>query len=356
MTRIREFAALALMLAVFAPEASAGPRALLSDLVVDSVTLLPDAPQPGQPVVLRVRIKNIGPAAAGASSVSIDAQGSSTVFAIPALDPGAEANISKVLRPGPGKTAVQVRADSAGVVVETNEANNAKSVIIETEAPKPDLVLAGFGAVPLSTGPAGSVRLTATVVNAGPGASPSASIVLRAGNEAAPPALPVSALQPGAKVTIERTVVIPGSDPKFQATATVDPAGAVAETNESNNTSQGIFWTRANADLAFQAVRAAPTAPIEGGNAVLYATVINQGSVPSVSCTATLKLSTEASTPPITVPALTPGASVTVARPLVGISAGSYTVKGTLDTTNVIAELDESNNTIDFNLVVQPRP
>jgi len=342
------------MSALFAPEASGGPRVLLPDLVVDSVSQVLDSPREGMLIVLIVRIKNVGRVASAASSVRIDVQGAPTLFQIPALEPGAEANIMRRWRLGPGKTEVQVRADAGNAVPECDEGNNTKSLTIEAAAPKPDLVLAGFAGLPLSTGPTGSVRLTATIVNAGPGASPPASVVLRAGNEAAPPALPVAALQPGASVTVDRTVVV--EDSKFLATATLDPAGVVAETNESNNTSQGLFWSRSIADLAFQMVRTMPTAPMEGGHTVVYATVTNQGSVASVPCTATFKLSSEASTPSIAVPAVAPGATASVSRILHGLSAGTYLVKGQLDTTNAVAELDEANNVIELNVVVNPRP
>ena len=109
------------------------PVVPLPDLIVDSVSINPSCKHyyfANEPNVLDVTVKNIGTAAAGASSASVSGASGTSVAAVGALNPGQSETVTitdPVARPA-GEVVTAI-ADCYGEVTESNEMNNTSSII-----------------------------------------------------------------------------------------------------------------------------------------------------------------------------------------------------------------------------------
>jgi len=103
------------------------------DLIVESVSINPACKHyyfANEPNVLAVTVKNIGTAAAGASNASVSGASGTSVAAVGALNPGQSETVTitdTVARPA-GEV-VTTTADCYGEVTESDETNNASSII-----------------------------------------------------------------------------------------------------------------------------------------------------------------------------------------------------------------------------------
>ena len=108
------------------------PDAALPDLAVDALTVLPAAPVLGQPTTLGVRVRNLGPAAAPATEISLAVVGPEgrTDIAerqpVPALAAGEEEQLSWPFAPqlGAGVYVVAVTVDPQQSIAERDESND----------------------------------------------------------------------------------------------------------------------------------------------------------------------------------------------------------------------------------------
>ena len=97
------------------------------DLVVDSVSHSPKSPTTSDDITITAVIKNIGTAAAPASSATITLPGEEfgAPLAVPALAPGESAIVTRVVNDlQPGDYTANAFADSGNAVTESNEENN----------------------------------------------------------------------------------------------------------------------------------------------------------------------------------------------------------------------------------------
>ncbi|MEI6607952.1 MAG: CARDB domain-containing protein, partial [Verrucomicrobiota bacterium] len=136
--------------------------------------------------------------------------------------------------------------------------------------------------------------------------------------------------------------------------AQADSAGAVTETNETNNSRNAtVIANIAQPDLIVSNLSWSPGTPTAGDTVTLTATVRNQGgaalpsSTPfstafSLGGTVAVSLTTD----------LLPGASTTVQTTWTAV-AGSHTLSATADSGGAVAEDDETNNTRSSTLTVR---
>ncbi|WP_156044052.1 CARDB domain-containing protein [Cellulomonas sp. HZM] len=222
----------------------------------------------------------------------------------------------------------------------------------------PDLqvsLLATSPSAPTTTTP---VTLSANVRNAGTGAATATTVVLTVdGTTAATVAVP--ALAAGASTTVTAVVGTRAAG-THAVVATVDPAGAVTESDESNNTATGSFTVSPDgvpvkADLVVQGLTTMPASPTTADVITLGATVRNQGTGASAATTVAFAVAGQ-QVGTATVPALAVGASSGVTLTLGTRAAGTYTLGATVDPTNVVAESDEGNNSATGSVTVTAGP
>jgi PKD repeat protein len=109
----------------------------MADLVVQSLAFAPPAPAIGQSVTFTVVIANQGAATAGAFRVRLDGSSLSTTAASAQLAAGATRTLSLVLPLTSSSETFTVYADDLGQVTESNESNNAQSLLVTASMPAP---------------------------------------------------------------------------------------------------------------------------------------------------------------------------------------------------------------------------
>lgn len=357
---------------------SARPLAIGPDLVVTAITA-PVTGGAGMAVALGDTTRNQAAGGTAASSTAFylspdAAWDAGDVLlgsrAVGPLAPGAsDAGTVTVYLPAGTATGwhyIVARADGAGTVAETNEANNALSRSIRVG---PDLVVASF-TVPASAAAGVPVGVSDTTTNGGGGGAGatatryyfSTNTILDAGDVLVGERA-VGALAAGGSLSGPATVTLPPDAPSgyMYLIARADDAGTLAETQENNNTlARGIV---VGPDLQV----AAATVPSASGAglAITVGDSTRNAGVAAVPATVT---ATYLSTNPAwdaadmllgtrNVPALAAGAvdsgSTTVELPA-SLAAGTYYVVVRVDDTSVVAEAYENNNATSRVLRVGP--
>jgi subtilase family serine protease len=188
-----------------------------------------------------------------------------SVLLIPATTPG-------------GTYYVIAKADGDSVVAETTESNNTRSVTIKIGA---DLTVSV--AQPAVTGAGMTVVVTDTTRNQGAAAADSTSTIFYLSTNATLDPVdvmlgtrPVPALDPNASHSASTPLQIPASTPtaSYYVIGKADAAGAVAETNENNNTSYATL--RVGPDLIVSSM-SGPSSAVSGSTITVTDTTRNQG-------------------------------------------------------------------------------
>ncbi|EHR71672.1 CARDB domain-containing protein,subtilase family protease [Burkholderiales bacterium JOSHI_001] len=267
-------------------------------------------------------------------------------------------------------------ADSANVVLESNEGNNTRAVnTIVVSAPARDLTVSSVSN-PSTSVNSGTLSLSATVRNTGTVAAPigtkvrwyvSADAVIAttdvaltntAGSAPCETAF-TSTLSGGSSRTVSASCRIPADviAGSYYIGAIVDPDNAVAENNETNNTRAGgtKITVSYSVDLTMTAV-AGPATGATGQNVTFTGTVRNAGAAAAGSTVVNFYLSSDstittsdrliAST---TVASVAAGASVPVtatAALRTDLPAGIYYIGAIADPANLVAESNNNNNAL----------
>ncbi|WP_446039424.1 galactose-binding domain-containing protein [Streptomyces sp. SID1121] len=227
--------------------------------------------------------------------------------------------------------------------------------ILGDPAPNPDLQVTAVSASPASPVESDAITVSATVRNAGALAAPASTVDLRLSGTKVGSAS-VGALAAGASATVTANIG-PRDSGTYQLSAVADPANAVVESNETNNT----FTSATNlvvrpvdsSDLVAASVTTSPSSPSAGQTVTFSATIKNQGTVASAAgshgITLTLLNSTGGTVKTLTGAyngTLAPGAtSATVGLGTWAAVNGSYTVRVVLaDDTNELP-VKRANNT-----------
>lgn len=227
--------------------------------------------------------------------------------------------------------------------------------ILGDPAPNPDLQVTAVSASPASPVESDAITVSATVRNAGALAAPASTVDLRLSGTKVGSAS-VGALAAGASATVTANIG-PRDSGTYQLSAVADPANAVVESNETNNT----FTSATNlvvrpvdsSDLVAASVTTSPSSPSAGQTVTFSATIKNQGTVASAAgshgITLTLLNSTGGTVKTLTGAyngTIAPGAtSATVGLGTWAAANGSYTVRVVLaDDTNELP-VKRANNT-----------
>ena len=351
----------------------------LPDLVVQSVAIGPATPVPGQPTTVTIVVKNQGNSPAGAFPVQwtpwfLAAPLSAQVSGL-AAGASTTVNLSYVY-PFAATFDSTVVLDPSNAVPELVENNNSKTVqVAVTNANIIDLVVTNLTANPNPTTQGVLTTFTATVQNQG--TVPSGPFVLQFNPDStglitpSPGTFstPVGSLGAGQSTNVVFTFTYQKFG-TFRTIATVDPANAVSETNETNNRRiLDLVVNPAFVDLVIDSFSIAmdctgaigacdPNQIVRASRAVATITVRNAGTYPAGQFHVQWKVqSTDNGGPTAIVEGLAPGASKTVMIEFAFPLEGMVTSVATVDVFNQVFESGggENNNVVTRSVNVKPR-
>jgi len=202
-----------------------------SDLVIHDITRSPENPSIGDTVTFTAIIKNQGSSQAASSHVAYFIDGPLKGYeVVPEIGAGATVNNTFTWTAQAGSHAITVVADSKGIITESNENNNEKTVTYEITTP--DLVIEAITWSPANLSENATETLTVTIKNQGNGQANSSYVAYYIdsslkGYENVP--------EIGAGATATTTFAWESQGGSHTIKAVTDEENNIIESNESNN-------------------------------------------------------------------------------------------------------------------------
>jgi subtilase family serine protease len=229
--------------------------------------------------------------------------------------------------------------------------------------PCADLVITDFTISPSLPVQGENATIEITVKNQG--SCPSLSFVVQwKSAQLAPngPSTYVDGLNAGQSETVVFEYAFPSAG-NFTTVANADTENTVDETNESNNLAiKSVSVAESAPDLVVTGFKITPVdpapgyplLPVEGLNALIEITILNQGGLPAGPFVVQWKSAQTAPTGPSTqVNGLAPDQSTTVSFEYAFPDAGNYLTVANVDTDRTVAESNETNNLAILPITVQ---
>jgi trimeric autotransporter adhesin len=325
----------------------------LPDLTVTTLTTDKTSYAAGATVTVTATVKNIGLVSAPSHVLRLT-PGSLTVQdkTVGALAVGASATVTYIFT-APVNAAdttmtLTVAADPANLIAEQNETNNSATTFITIRAALPDLDILSLTTNKTTYDAGETVTVTVTEKNVGLISAPSHTLRLAPGSLVVQDKN-VSALAVNATATIlySFTTPIKSTASTMTLTATADPANAVTESDETNNTASTTINVNAGLpDLTVTALSTDKATYDAGETVTVTSTIANQGLVsvnnPVIRLTpGSLPLQDKTAT------SIVAGASATVSWTFAApsnLSSSSLLLTVMADPLNAITENDETNN------------
>jgi subtilase family serine protease len=270
----------------------------------------------------------------------------------------------------PGTYYVCAMADYANVISESNETNNTLCTATQITVPPPDLIVSAISTGATSIAPGASFGLSNSVKNQGGASAGSSTVgfhlstntIYGDGDDVASTTTrTITSLAINATSTVTTTVSVPVSTPAgiYYICAMADVNNTVTESNETNNSLCTTTTIAVGPDLIINSITTAATHVAQNANFQVTDTVRNAGNaVTPLATTNAYHLSTDnvygngddvvisqtrligtlagggnnTGTPTLTVPLATPN--------------GTYRICVMADSTLVVAEQSETNNTL----------
>jgi uncharacterized repeat protein (TIGR01451 family) len=361
-----------------------------ADLAV-ALTAAPASVGLGGSSQLTVTVSNLGPDAAADAVVTLTLPAELVAGTLPAgcsAGPPISCAVGTVAAAGTVEVVIPVTGNAAGTHAATatvgsttsdpDPANNTATATVEVVAPPEADLAVALTAAPASVGVGGSSQLTMTVSNLGPDAAADAVVTLTlpaelvagtlpAGCSAGPP-ISCAVGTVAAAGVVEVVVPVTGSVVgTHTATATVGSATTDPET--ANNTASATIEVIADlqsADLSISFVTVPPSVGV-GVEALVTATITNDGPSPALGATATITVPADltvgtlpggcvAGTPIVcTLGDLPPTVGAQLQLRLTGEVPGTFTISGT--TSSGTPDPDPADNIASTTLeVVAPEP
>ncbi len=347
-------AAICISCGLFVGQASAAAPPC-ADLEIQSIVVSPTNPVQGQPANIEVVVYNAGTCTAGGFVTQFRTSVSSPTGpseSIPSLNPGESRalNLPFVFTASGNYEAV-VQVDTGNAVSETNEANNLEIQPITVLPPGINLVLENFSVSPVVSNPTNSVvqgrAAIASITVTNTGNVPAGPFVVQWTPYvlAKPLTKSVSGLAPGASTTVTMEYTFPFAT-TVTGTATADSTKQVKETDELDNSKTlktVVEPPLPNLKVAPGGVHVQP-APA-GGVSTMEVEIENNGNNPAGDFVVTWSPGPFIAAQSQQVNGLGEGARTTVAFSNLYAFAGNYEGTVTLDSTHVIPEVNESDNT-----------
>jgi len=228
--------------------------------------------------------------------------------------------------------------------------NEAKTVSVSFGTPQiyADLVVTSLYSDASVYDAGNTITITATIANQGQRSAGGFYVAL-ASPDLSTQTRYVSPLAAGGSTNVTFTYTAPlfSADKAVTVTATADSTGAITESNESNNTRSTSFTVRSLPDLIVSALSADKSQYMPGDTITVTATVANQGQRSAGGFYVALT-SPDLSAQSKYVSSLAAGGSTNIIFTYTAsqyTSNKSITVTATADSTGVIAETNENNNT-----------
>ncbi len=324
---------------------------IYTDLTVTSLSSNASSYNAGDTITVTATVKNQGLRSAGGFYVSLTSADLSTQSRnVSSLGAGSSTTVSfTYTAPSLSSTrdiSVTATADSTGAVAESNESNNTRSTSFRVVA-LPDLIVFALSANQTEYQAGDAIMVTATIRNQGQSGTGGFYVSLTSPDLATQNKY-VSSLAAGSSTTVSFSYTAPSfaSTKTVTVTATADSTGAVAESNEGNNTRSTSFTVLALPDLTVTALSGDKSLYEAGDTVTVSATVKNIG--PTSAAATTVRLTVpNIGTFSTSLSALSAGASRTVTFTFTAptsLSPQSITVTAYADPDNRIAESNEGNN------------
>jgi hypothetical protein len=255
---------------------------------------------------------------------------------------------------------IPVSGTTADVQLRFNSNNGAPSgqlaelEVCGTPAPNPDLIVSTASWTPASPNETSAITLSATVANIGSAAAGATTVNFSLGG-AVVGSVPVGALNAGASTTVTFNA---GTRPmgSYTVAAVVDPTDTVVEQNNANNSftaaGQLVVAQAPGPDLQVLSISSNPQNPAVG-SAVSFTVAVNNRGTSASNATTVTRVVAGTTTLNTNTPSIAAGATATVA--ISGTwtaTSGGATITATADATNVVAETNETNNTLAKSIVV----
>jgi subtilase family serine protease len=355
-------AAACLSCALLAGSASAAAPPC-ADLYVESISISPTNPVQGMPANITVTVHNGGTCAAGgfvtqfrtslssptgpSESISSLAAGESKTLNLPFVFTAA----------GNYETVVQV--DTGNAVPETNEANNLEILPVTVLPPGVNLVLERFTVSPVAPNPTNAVvqgrPAVASITVTNTGNVPAGTFVVQWTPYLFAKPLTktvVGGLAPGASTVVTMEYTFPFAA-TVTGTALADSTNAIKETDELDN----MATLKTVVEPPLPNLRVAPegihvTPAPAGSTSTMCADIENDGNNPAGDFVVTWRPGGLVAAQSQQVNGLAVGAITTVCFSNVYKFAGDYKGTVTVDSTHVVPEVNENDNTASTDIVV----
>jgi subtilase family serine protease len=337
-----------LLIGAFAPTVAASAAVpVCADLQIGALSVNPATPIAGQQATITVPVYNAGTCTAFGATV----QWKKTPYAasgpskqINSIDAGQTINVLLPFTfPKAGNFESTARVDTKNVVTETNEKNNTQLLPVTVLRATTDLSITSITTIPDHPVQGRNATIQVTVNNSGNTAAGPFRLKVVPRQFAAAINQQESGLAAGATTTYSFNYTYQKAG-KVTIKATVDSTKAVKETNEKNNNfSQPVTVDPPKPDLTIDSASVATGVPGTTSTATIVVHNIGNSDAGSfiLSWTPGLGLgpvSTQIS-------GLAAGATTTVNLDYVFANAGHYDGVVTADSTNVVSEIFENNNT-----------
>ena len=331
----------------------------LPDLTITAFTAGAASYETGKTMTFSVTVKNQGTAASGSAYLSLSGNGVSTYKqSIGALAAGGTKQLTFSV---PASDTAQTLtlttfADCDEVIAESNEDNNTESLSVSIIKPLlPDLTITAFTANATSYETGKTMTFSVTVKNQGTAASGSAYLSL-SGNGISTTKQSIGSLAVDSTKQLTFSIPAPASAQTLTLTAFADCDEVVSESNEDNNTRSVTveIVKPLLPDLTVTSVTPAKASYRAGETVTISTTTKNQGEADAGSFVVRFSPS-GTSAQPRTVSGLKVGESTTLTwtftAPVLS-ETEVWIITVTADSTGVIAESNETNNSLSGSVTI----
>ncbi|MFC1953368.1 CARDB domain-containing protein [Chloroflexota bacterium] len=307
------------------------------DLIVETISWSPENPSKDAIVTISAMIKNQGDGRAIRSQLSFYIDGSyRSIQYVESLEAGESATVEFTWTAGQGNHLIQMVIDEGNTVSESNETNNEKSATISSL--DPDLIIQTITWSPVNPLVGTNVTFTVTIMNQGDGKAINPLVAFHVDDERLD-SKSLGVLASGE--TSDTTFIWLAQPESHDIELIVDPGNSILESNENNNKKTadvpGIF-----PDLSIANITWTPAEPSVGETVTFSVSIVNQGRIFASSTTYSYYVGSQDSgnkkAPSVAANSSIIDTFTWVAR------GGTNLVRVVLDTTNKIAEENESNN------------
>ncbi|MFC1917890.1 CARDB domain-containing protein, partial [Chloroflexota bacterium] len=314
---------------------------LAPDLIVEIISWSPEDPSKGDDVTFTVTLKNQGNGRADYSFVAFyvddESLGSESVDP---LEAGASANKTFTWRVKAGTHDIRAVADSNTWLEESDETNNEK--VIAFSPLSPDLIIETVTWSPVNPSVGDTVTFTVTIENPGSGRADGSHFAYYIGGSDSG-FQTVAVIEPGATATRTFTWLAEAGTRNIKIIA--DSAKTVDESNEDNN-EKLIEFTPIAPDLVIDDISWSPESPLAGDTVTFNVIIKNQSSGKAANSHVALHVG-DTFLDSTYVPSIAADATANETFTWT-VTAGLHNIRAVADSSDQIAENDETNNERSF--------